>query len=154
MKIVLDLIRLFLIHLCNSRYRKFVDLGSGSGSVVFPGILCRNFDFLGVDLDASIVERATTIAQSLSMNRAKFVQQSVLEVDLSQGDIFYIYSPFKDEELMMHMAKRLDDEAKRRSIKIVAGFPPFRSILNEMDNICLEFETSKRGFYKSFNAAS
>ena len=108
----------------------FVDLGSGLGHVPLLVAMLTGARSRGIEVEASYVASARECAQSLHLSHARFTQQDAREADLSCGDVFYLYSPFKGS-ILTTVLSRLRIESKRRSIKVCSLGPCTRIVANE-----------------------
>ena len=70
-----------------SKYKKFIDLGSGDGKVVLIASLFT--DATGIEFDKELHKKALEIKNKLKL-RAKFIKGDYLKVDLSKYDIIFI----------------------------------------------------------------
>jgi len=73
------------------------DLGSGFGRVVFYGGLVTDAFIKGVEIVPARVEECNRIKENLKLENISFTQVNVLDVDFSDGDIFFMYHPFSIE---------------------------------------------------------
>jgi len=73
------------------------DLGSGFGRVVFYGGLVTDAFIKGVEIVPARVEECNRIKENLKLENISFIQANVLDVDISDGDIFFMYHPFSRE---------------------------------------------------------
>jgi Histone methylation protein DOT1 len=108
----------------------FVDLGSGLGHVPLLVSMVTGARSLGIEVQAAYVASARECAQSLHLNRVRFVSQDAREADLSSGTVFYLYSPFKGS-ILTDVLNALRMESTRRPIKICSLGPCTRTVANE-----------------------
>jgi Histone methylation protein DOT1 len=94
-----------------------VDLGSGLGHVPLLASLLTGAQSLGIEVEAAYVASAQECAQSLHLNRVRFIHKDAREADLSGGTVFYLYSPFTGS-ILADVLERLRTESARRPIKI------------------------------------
>jgi hypothetical protein len=106
-----------------------VDLGSGLGHVPLLVSMCTGAFSVGIEVEASYVERARQCAQRLNLNRVKFIQQDARAADLSGGTVFYLYTPFTGSALrcVLNLLRR---EAATRRIRICT-YGPCTSVVAE-----------------------
>ena len=97
----------------------FYDLGSGQGRVVMYGSIVSGATFKGVEMVSERVAEAKRIRDKHSLTNAEFILSSVLDVDFSDGDIFYMYAPFSDSTRDQVLDK-LNTLATEKLIKVVA----------------------------------
>jgi len=72
------------------------DLGSGFGRVVFYGGLVTDALIKGVEIVPERVQECNRIKEKLKLENISFTQANVLDVDISDGDIFFMYHPFSE----------------------------------------------------------
>lgn len=79
------------------RFRKFIDLGSGDGKVVFLAGLFT--DATGIEIDPELVKRSRMMQQKLQV-KGTVLQDDYRSHDLSRYDIVFIHpdKPFYDIE--------------------------------------------------------
>jgi hypothetical protein len=99
-----------------------IDIGSGLGHVPLLVSICTPAQAIGIELEASNVERARQCASALNLCRVAFVQQDVRQADLSTGTVFYLYTPFTGS-ILRSVLDRLRSEARRRRIRICSYGP-------------------------------
>jgi 16S rRNA A1518/A1519 N6-dimethyltransferase RsmA/KsgA/DIM1 with predicted DNA glycosylase/AP lyase activity len=106
-----------------------VDLGSGLGHVPLLVSMCTGASSVGIEVEASYVERARQCAQRLNLNRVAFIQQDARAADLSGGTVFYLYTPFTGSTLrcVLNLLRR---EAATRRIRICT-YGPCTSVIAE-----------------------
>jgi histone methylation protein DOT1 len=108
----------------------FVDLGSGMGHVPLVVSMATGARSVGVEVQATYVASARECAQSLHLNRVRFIAQDAREADLSSCSVFYLYSPFKGS-MLTDVLSALRMESTRRAIRICSLGPCTRRIANE-----------------------
>lgn len=97
----------------------FYDLGSGYGRVIFYGSLnYPETTFKGVEFVHERVKAANKITRRHQIKNAQFIARDVLQQDLSDGTIFYIFNSFPS--IMPEVLKNLKKVAGTRTIRIVA----------------------------------
>jgi Methyltransferase domain len=106
-----------------------VDLGSGLGHVPLLAAILTSARSIGIELEASYVERARQCAQRLNLNRVTFIQEDVRAADLSAGTVFYLYTPFTGS-ILSGVLSRLRREAAARPIRICT-YGPCTSVVAE-----------------------
>jgi Methyltransferase domain len=99
-----------------------VDLGSGLGHVPLLAAILTCARSIGIELEATYVERARQCAQRLNLNRVTFIQQDARAADLSAGTVFYLYTPFTGS-ILSSVLSRLRREAAIRPIRICTYGP-------------------------------
>jgi Beta-propeller repeat/Methyltransferase domain len=106
-----------------------VDLGSGLGHVPLLVSICSRACSMGIEREASYVERAQQCAEKLNLKTVSFMQQDARAADLSNGTVFYLYTPFTGS-ILSHMLDRLRREAATRRIRI-CSYGPCTSVIAE-----------------------
>ena len=99
-----------------------IDLGSGLGHVTLLASICTPAKCIGIELEPSYIDRARTCARSLNLNNATFIQADVRAADLSQGTVFYLYTPFTGA-ILRNVLNALRHESAKQKIRI-ATFGP------------------------------
>jgi hypothetical protein len=99
-----------------------IDLGSGLGHVTLLTAICTEARCIGIELQGAYVARARQCAETLKLHRASFVEQDVRQACLSNGNVFYLYTPFTGS-LMRTVLDMLKHEAERRLIRVCALGP-------------------------------
>lgn len=107
-----------------------VDLGSGLGHVPLLAAICTYSRSIGIELEATYVERAQQCARSLNLNRVSFIQEDARLADLSIGTVFYFYTPFIGT-ILSEVLNSLKREAATRRIRICSYGPCTSVIANE-----------------------
>lgn len=100
----------------------FVDIGSGLGHVPMMVSICTKSRSFGVEYEATYAERSQQCARELNLKRVAFLQQDARDADLSDGTVFYLYTPFLGS-ILCAMLKRLRREAATRQIRICCYGP-------------------------------
>src|ERR1700733_14991849 len=107
-----------------------VDLGSGLGHVPLLASILTSARSIGIELEATYVERARQCAQRLNLNRVTFIQQDARAADLSAGTVFYLYTPFTGS-ILSSVLSRLRREAATRPIRIYTYGPCTSAVAEE-----------------------
>jgi hypothetical protein len=107
-----------------------IDLGSGLGHVPMLASLCAGARAIGIEMEASYVESARRSAQALNLRKVTFIQQDARAADLSEGTVFYLYTPFTGSVLRT-VLDNLHREASRRPIRIATYGPCVPTIASE-----------------------
>jgi hypothetical protein len=98
------------------------DLGAGLGHVTLLSAICTPARCVGIERQAAYVASAQACAKSLRLPYAEFIEQDVRHADLSQGTVFYLYTPFTGG-LLREVLDVLKDEAGRRRIRLCSLGP-------------------------------
>lgn len=99
-----------------------IDLGSGLGHLPLMASICTRASCTGIELEPSYVACARKSARSLNLNHVRFVHGDARAADLSDGTIFYLYSPFTGA-VLRDVLSLLRQEASRREIRICTFGP-------------------------------
>jgi hypothetical protein len=126
-----------------------IDLGSGLGQVTLMASLCTRANCTGVELVPSYVECARKSARSLNLSNVSFTQGDARAADLSDGTVFYLYTPFIGT-ILRDVLKSLRDEAVRREIRICT-FGPCARVVAEAQwlNVIGAIETARITIFRS-----
>ncbi len=108
----------------------FVDLGSGLGHVPLLVSILTPARCLGIELQSAYVASARECAEILRLSRVRFITQDVREADLSNGTVFYLYTPFSGS-ILTGVLSALRSANTRRQIKICTLGPCTRIVANE-----------------------
>ena len=95
----------------------FYDLGSGLGRVVLLVALLSDARAIGIEREPAYVSCAARCARRLRMRNAEFVQADARDAALSDGSVFFMYSPFRGA-LLRKVLMRLRAEARKRPIRV------------------------------------
>src|SRR5882757_2512328 len=71
-----------------------IDLGSGLGHVALMVSICTKANCTGIELEPSYVDCARKAARSLNLKNVSFIQGDARAANLSDGTVFYLYTPF------------------------------------------------------------
>jgi methyltransferase family protein len=98
---------------------RFYDLGSGLGKVAtliawLTGVECK-----GVEYEPAYVRAAIESARRLHVSNVVFVHGDARDADYSDGDVFYLYEPFRGAILDAVLAK-LELASKVKPIRILS----------------------------------
>jgi hypothetical protein len=99
-----------------------IDLGSGLGHVPLIVSILTPARSIGIELEATYVERAQQCARKLNLPRVRFIHQDAREANLSSGTVFYLYTPFTGS-ILDQVLNLLRREAKTRPIRICTYGP-------------------------------
>jgi SAM-dependent methyltransferase len=94
----------------------FVDLGAGLGKVTLLARLLTGATVRGVELQASLVERARVIAELCGVF-VEYVQGDAREVTFDDGTVFFLYAPFTGP-ILDAVVSRLLAVARRRDVVV------------------------------------
>lgn len=94
-----------------------IDLGAGLGHVPLSVAACTPARGIGIELEAAYVAIAQGSARSLNLERARIIQADARAADLSEGTVFYLYTPFTGS-ILRGVLDRLRDLAQTRPIRV------------------------------------
>jgi Histone methylation protein DOT1 len=120
---IFDLLRLTALN----EQDVLIDLGSGLGHVPLLVAISTRARCIGIELEAAYVHCARQSAQALNLNNAAFIQQDARAADLSNGTVFYLYTPFTGT-ILRTVLDSLRQEAATRQIRICT-FGPCTAII-------------------------
>ncbi len=106
-----------------------IDLGSGLGHVPLLVSICTHARSIGIELEATYIDRAQQCAQRLNLNKVTFIQEDARVADFSNGTVFYLYTPFTGS-ILSAVLNRLRYEAAARRIRI-CSYGPCTSVIAE-----------------------
>ena len=119
----LDIIR-FLTSETSKASLTFVDLGCGSGGSLFPFALLTEWRCEGIEIEPQWCEVAQRVAERLRRSDVRITQADLLEHDFSRRDMYYIYSPFREGEMLTQFVERIDNLVHPSSELLVSAYPP------------------------------
>jgi hypothetical protein len=83
----------------------FYDLGSGLGQVAMLTNLLTGVKARGVEFEPAYSRYAQDCAAGLHLDNVSFVTGDVREMDISDGTIFFLFTPFRGEMLQTVLTK-------------------------------------------------
>ncbi|HEX4809554.1 MAG TPA: class I SAM-dependent methyltransferase [Bryobacteraceae bacterium] len=107
-----------------------VDLGSGLGHVPLLASICTRARSIGVELEPVYVHCARQSAETLNLKNVTFVQQDARAAKLTDGTVFYMYTPFTGKMLRV-VLDSLQREGDRRDIRICTFGPCTATVADE-----------------------
>lgn len=99
-----------------------IDLGSGSGKLAVTVAASTDARVVGVEYVERYVTAARASATPLALENLRFEHADVRDVDLTHGDVFYLYFPFRGA-LAQSVAQRLGTLARAKPLCIYASGP-------------------------------
>jgi hypothetical protein len=105
----------------------FVDLGSGLGHVPLLVCIPAGIRTLGVEVQPDYAASAQETAHCLNLDRVQFIVEDARRTDLSDGTVFYMFTPFTGS-ILKEVVDRLHRQSKTRQIRICT-LGPCTSIL-------------------------
>jgi hypothetical protein len=100
----------------------FYDLGSGLGHVVLMTALLTGARSVGIEYEPSYVEYARRSARKLGITNVEFRSQDAREAALSDGTVFFMYTPFRGR-ILRTVLDRLRDISQHQAITLCAYGP-------------------------------
>jgi tRNA G46 methylase TrmB len=125
----------------------FVDVGSGLGTVPTLVSLLTGARAVGIEWHPNYCAHAERRARALNLSSVSFVRQDARDADFSSGTIFYMYTPFQGT-MLRDVLQRLDDEGRRRTIRLCIHGPLLREAIQEFTS----FSGEKAGSHDDFIA--
>jgi hypothetical protein len=107
-----------------------IDFGSGLGHVPILASILTNAQSIGVEVEQAYIASARECAASLHLDRVTFRHQNATEADLSEGTVFYLYTPFTGHTLNT-VLQRLHGRSKDRAITICTLGPCMLTVAAE-----------------------
>jgi SAM-dependent methyltransferase len=96
------------------------DLGCGYGRFVITGAAkYPNTIFKGIELVEERIIKAKYFSDKMMLTNALFIEGNVLNIDISDGDIFYMFNPFSDSALQSILEK-LHKLSEIKDFKIIS----------------------------------
>jgi len=112
-RVLLDLID----HVSLAASDCFFDLGSGLGRAALLVHWLSGVRARGVEVQPEYHAFADSLAGEFRLERVRFERADVRDADLSEGTVFYLFTPFKGRILDALWAK-LQQEARSRAIRV------------------------------------
>jgi hypothetical protein len=107
-----------------------IDLGSGLGHVPLLASICTSARSIGVELEPAYVHCARQSAATLNLRNVTFIQQDARAAQLTEGTVFYLYTPFTGH-MLRAVLDSLQREGNRRDIRICTFGPCTATVANE-----------------------
>ncbi len=101
-----------------------VDIGSGSGKFALTVAASSHSHVQGIEYGGPYVAEAKHSAEFLGTRNLDFIHADVRDVDLSSGNIFYLYHPFQGE-VAQSVAKTLGQLGRKKAISVYLIGPSF-----------------------------
>jgi Histone methylation protein DOT1 len=108
----------------------FYDLGSGLGRVVMLVGLLSDAQARGIEFEPAYCTYAQQRASRLGLSQVRFINADARAADLSEGTVFFMYTPFTGN-ILTAVLERLQQEAQARSFVLVTYGPCTQYILQE-----------------------
>jgi hypothetical protein len=107
-----------------------IDLGSGLGHVPLLASICTSARSIGVELEPVYVDCARQSAETLNLKNVTFIQQDARAAKLTDGTVFYMYTPFTGN-MLRAVLDSLEREGDRRDIRICTFGPCTATVADE-----------------------
>ncbi|WP_141452660.1 hypothetical protein [Pseudoxanthomonas sp. z9] len=104
-----------------------IDLGSGLGHLPLLTAILTPARAIGIEVEAAYVANARRSADTLALDRIRFLAGDVRTADLSTGTVFYLYSPFGGAMLGEVLAL-LEQMARARPLRLATLGPCTRDM--------------------------
>jgi hypothetical protein len=117
-------------HITLGKQDVLVDLGSGMGHIPLLVAICTEANSIGIEVEKAYVDCAWQCAQDLCLTNVTFIHQDARMADLSQGTLFYLYTPFTST-ILLDVLNLLRYEARRREIRICTFGPCTMTVARE-----------------------
>lgn len=97
------------------------DIGSGYGRFSLYGALTTDATFKGIELVTARHKKAQSIKNKFGISNVKFINQDVLDADMSDGTIFYMFNPFFpfNNDIQYAVENKLRQIADKKPITVV-----------------------------------
>jgi SAM-dependent methyltransferase len=96
----------------------FVDVGSGLGQAAILVNLLTGARARGIEIEPAYCAYARDCAARLGLRDVEFITADAREADLSEGTVFFLYTPFRGN-MMLEVLGRLRTEGYSRRIRII-----------------------------------
>jgi hypothetical protein len=113
-----------------TEYDVLIDLGSGLGHVPLLTCICTNARSIGVELEPVYVDSAQQSAETLNLKRVIFIQQDAQAANLTEGTVFYLYTPFTGK-MLRTVLDSLRHEGTKRDIRVCTFGPCTMTVADE-----------------------
>jgi precorrin-6B methylase 2 len=100
----------------------FCDVGSGLGRVPILVNLLSGAAARGIEVQPAYCDYARACAAELNLPRVEFTNADARTADLSEGTVFYLYTPFTGG-MLQEVLTRLQDAAHGRMIRLFTYGP-------------------------------
>jgi hypothetical protein len=101
---------------------RFYDLGSGLGRVPVLVSLLTGVSSVGIEVEPTYVDYSRSSALKLGTSNVEFRNLDARDADLSDGTIFFMYSPFTGS-ILRRVLEHLHDLSKRQPITLCTYGP-------------------------------
>lgn len=107
-----------------------LDLGSGLGHVPLLMRILSGATVTGVEREPAYVDGARAAALALGLDGVHFTCADAREVDFSQADVFYLFTPFIGA-VLRDVVARIEAEARKRPLRVLALGPCTRTFARQ-----------------------
>jgi len=113
-----DYIRYFLRVIRPKAGEVIYDLGAGYGRVVLYGAITSSAQFRGIEIVPDRIQKAQKAIKRFGIRNAEIIAGNALDLDYSDGDIFFLFNPFRKDTLEKIGAK-LKEMAAKKDFRLV-----------------------------------
>lgn len=107
----------------------FFDLGAGRGRVAFFINAFTDAKVTAIEFIPEFVDRAKKIQEKLKLSKLTFIQEDLLESDLSSGTIFYLYGSSYPDDFLKKLAEKLS--RLKAGIRVISVSFPITDYLKD-----------------------
>jgi len=107
-----------------------LDLGSGLGHVPLLMRILSGATVTGVEREPAYVDGARAAVLALGLDGVHFTCADAREVDFSQADVFYLFTPFIGA-VLRDVVARIEAEARKRPLRVLALGPCTRTFARQ-----------------------
>lgn len=100
----------------------FFDIGSGLGQVAILIKLISWVKTIGIEYEPAYCDYAKACAVQLNLSDIEFINIDARQTDYSQGNIFFMYTPFEGS-MLQDMLEILKKESLKRAIRVFTYGP-------------------------------
>lgn len=90
-----------------------LDAGCGGGSFCLAAAICSPLHVVGVDIQPHLIETAKRSTETINCKNVLFKEGDILQLDLSQVQYVYAFTPFDDGRLLFRFVSKLREELER-----------------------------------------
>lgn len=113
-----------------------IDLGSGLGRVPILANILTGCRAIGVEIQRNLATSATHVASQLCLDRVAFRASDVRTTDLTEGTVFYLFTPFTGT-VLDDVLQRLRSAAELRAITLCA-LGPCTEVVRSQPWLCMD----------------
>jgi predicted RNA methylase len=133
-----NLIRDFLTIIQPDENDIIYDLGAGYGKIAFYGAATTKSFFKNIEIVPDRVDISNQIKKRFKFDNTEFVQGNVLDFDLSDGTVFFLFNPFSHATLEK-LSQKLHAVSQIHPIKIVTWGGPSNDFFEKENWLKIKF---------------